>query len=78
MSMRVDASLAHTILQRWDREETRELIGDMSRELVRATDGGKFGRNEYAMDLGYSIAASVRDPIFWAKLEMLLGYRFDC
>lgn len=77
MSMRVDASLAHNILQRWDRDETHELIGDMSRELMRATENGKFGRNDYSMDLGYSLAASVKDPIFWAKIELLLQFRFE-
>lgn len=77
MSMRIDSSTAHTVLQRWDREETQEMISDMSRELIRAAENGKFGRNDYDIDLGRSLAASIRDPIFWEKIEILLGYRFD-
>lgn len=77
MSMRVDPTIVHKIVQRWDREETQGMITEMSRELTRAAESGKIGRNDYAVDLGLSLAASVRDPIFWNKVEMLLCYRFD-
>ena len=77
MSMRVDSSMAHSVLQRWDKEETKELISDMAREMSRAAENGQFGRNDYDVDVGRSLAASLRDPIFWGKIEILLNYRFD-
>ena len=77
MSMRVDSSTAHNILQRWDRDDTQELISDMSRELSRGAENGQFGRNDYDVDVVRSLAASMKDPIFWAKIEILLGYRFN-
>lgn len=77
MSMRIDSSTVRTVLQRWDREETQEMISDMSREMSRAAENGQFGRNDACVDLGLSAAASIRDPIFWRKIEILLNYRFD-
>ena len=77
MSMRVDASTVHKIVQRWNREETQDLIKDLSRDLARSAEDGRFGRNDYAIDLGLSLAASLRDPIFWNKVDILLGNRFD-
>jgi hypothetical protein len=49
----------------------------MSREMEGAAEGGKFGRSDADIDVGLSLAASLRDPIFWKKLNILLSYRFD-
>ena len=77
MSMRIDSSTAHDIVRRWSRDETHECVISMSREIAEAAENGKFGRNDADIDCGLSLAASLRDPIFWRKLEILLGWRFD-
>ena len=77
MSMRVDSSTAYNIIRRWDREETQDVVSAMSREMGDAAEGGKFGRSDADIDVGLSLAASLRDPIFWKKLNILLSYRFD-
>lgn len=77
MSMRVDSSTAYNITRRWGREETQDAVSAMSMEMKEDAEHGKFGRSDADIDLGLSLAASLRDPIFWKKLNILLGYRFD-
>lgn len=77
MSMRIDSSIARRLVDRWDREETRETVSAMSQELSNAAKSGKFGHSDAGVKFGYSLAASVKDPIFLDKVATLLNWRFD-
>ena len=77
MSMRLDSYTAQQLVKRWDREDTAEIVSAMSKELKMATEHGKFGRSDDDMNFGYSLAASVRDPIFLQKYAALLDWRFN-
>lgn len=77
MSMRLDSYTAQRLVKRWDKEETAEIVSAMSDELKAATEHGKFGRSDAGMSFGYSLAASVQDPIFLEKFAALLDWRFS-
>ncbi len=77
MSMRLDSYTVQRLVKRWDREETAEIVSAMSKELQEATEHGKFGRSDADMNFGYSLAASVQDPIFLEKFAALSDWRFS-
>ncbi len=77
MGMRVGSSTVQNIVRRWNRDETRECVASMSREITNAAENGKFGRSDADIDVGLSLAASLRDPIFWQKLDILFNWSFS-
>lgn len=73
MSYRVDSSMVRKMADHLDREETYDTMHQMSASLSK--EAGRLGKSETELIL--SLAADVRDPIFWRKLDILFAHRFD-
>lgn len=57
-------------------QESREYSASLAEQIEMATVAGKFGTNDEGREFGLSLAASLRDPIFWQKVDTLLHYSF--
>ena len=77
MSTAISMSVTSTIVNRLGRDETQEKMMAMSQQMRQSALNGQFGRSTSDVETGLSLAASLRDPIFWKKLDLLLHYRFD-
>jgi hypothetical protein len=73
MSIEVNSSFINHVLDKWDKEETTELLDALRVELRRDLRGA----NKKDAPIFESIIEQIDEQNFWVMLAVIYGYKFN-
>ncbi len=74
--MTITPSTVNNIARKLPAQETIEYISSLAEQIEQATAAKKFGSSKDDLVWGFSLAASIRDPEFWRKMDTVLHFSF--
>ncbi len=74
--MTITSTTVNNIARKIPSPEAMEYLSSLAEQIEQATVAKKFGSSKDDLAMGFSLAASIRDPEFWRKMDTILHYSF--
>ena len=74
--MALSSTTIKSIADKSDRPEALLKMQSLASQIRAATSAKKFGSTSLSISFGESLAASLCDPLFWKKVDILLRFPF--
>ena len=74
--MALSSTTIKNIADKADRPESQLKMQTLASQIRAANSAKKFGSSPLSQNFGESLAASLCDPLFWKKVDILLRFPF--